>query len=78
MKCNTDEWRILMKTLNQNITHADRQLLPLVSVELTPSEWVDFVIARTTLENGTRVNAREFDGGEAVYRGIKIFRGAPE
>lgn len=75
MKCKTDDWRILLKAVDQNITHAEEQGLPLVSIELDPGEWADFVIARTTLTTGERLDTQEFDSGTAIYRGIKIFSG---
>ena len=75
MKCNTEEWRILMKAINQNITHAEEQGLPLVSIELDEEEWDAFVIARTTLVSGKR-NEPTLDllAGKQIYRGIKIYK----
>jgi len=76
MKTHVSEWRILMKAIDQAITCAEEQALPLVSIELDSEEWDNFVIARTTLNNGKRLDTAAFATGNAGYRGIKIYRGA--
>ena len=73
MKVNVESWRITMKAINENITHAEETGLPLVSIELDPKEWEDFVHARTTLVSGKKLDAKQFEDGRAYYRGIKIY-----
>jgi len=76
MKTHTESWRILYKKMEDTILHANREGLPLKSIELTPGEWDDFVIARTTLVSGKRLDTSEFDGGTAMWMHTKIFRGS--
>jgi len=76
MKQNYEEWRVLINEVNHNITHAEEQGLPLVSIELDPVEWELWLIARTSLQNGGRIPLRPvlLEGYE-IYRGIKVYKG---
>ena len=75
MKPSYNEWRMLIKAIDQNITHSEEQGLPLVSIELNEEEWDHFVTARTTLISGRR-NEPTLDllAGKQIYRGIKIYK----
>lgn len=39
MNVNVSESAVLVKAIDEAITHSERQGLPLISIELTPSEW---------------------------------------
>lgn len=75
MKTEYDEPLALLKAIDQNITTAEEQALPLVSIELNEEEWDNFVIARTRLVSGQRLEpSKDLLAGKQIYRGIKIYK----
>lgn len=78
MKTFVEPWRKLIREIEGAISHSLTEGLPLKSIELTHEEWDAFVIARTTLANGTRIEAsKDLDTGKVCYQGVTVYRGAP-
>ncbi len=75
MKAHVLPWKKLIKEIDDSIANARVMELPLSSIELTPDEWDDFVIARTTLQNGRRLPVTpDLEAGKAIYKQTSIYK----
>jgi len=78
MKTFVESYKKLIKEIDDAINDAVAKGLPLDKIELTHEEWDDFVIARTTLSNGKRLDvAGGLLVGSTMYLRTNIYRGPP-
>lgn len=74
MKTHVEPYKELQKEIDDAIAFAQKDGLPLTSIELTPEEWTLFVRARTTCADGSRLDDIEFSAGTAMYMGVKVYK----
>ena len=78
MKTYVEFWRVVFKEINDGIKHAEREGLPLRSIELDKDEWETFVSAFEDKKVGTGqlqtsvAALRKYE--QTRYMGIKIYK----